>query len=81
MANILILSVSKRKDAAVTVQKILTESGCMIKTRLGLHENGEGKCSDDGLIILHLEASDNDINGLIAKLEQVEGVKAKFVNI
>ncbi|MDR1195188.1 MAG: hypothetical protein LBL00_01790 [Endomicrobium sp.] len=81
MANILILSVAKRKDTAVTVQQILTQAGCMIKTRLGLHENAEGQCCDAGLIILRLEAGDKDINDLIAKLEQVEGVKAKFVNI
>ena len=32
MADILILSVAKRKDKAVKVQEILTGAGCMIKT-------------------------------------------------
>ncbi|MDR2427052.1 MAG: hypothetical protein LBD46_07760 [Endomicrobium sp.] len=81
MANILILSVAKRKDTAVTVQEILTKAGCMIKTRLGLHESGDGKCSDEGLIILQLEADDNDINDLVLRLEQIEGVKSKLINI
>lgn len=81
MANILILSVEKRKDSAVKVQEMLTEAGCMIKTRLGLHEGGGDKCSDAGLIILQLESDINDINDLVAKLENIEGVKAKLVII
>lgn len=80
MANILILSVEKRKEAAIEVQGILTEAGCMIKTRLGLHENG-GSCNDNGLIILQIEADNNDINDLVMKLEKIDGVKTKFVEI
>ena len=53
----------------------------MIKTRLGLHEGDAGKCSDAGLIILQLAADKESINGLASKLEAVEGVKAKLVEI
>jgi riboflavin synthase len=81
MADILILSVEKRKDTAVKVQEILTEAGCMIKTRLGLHESGEKQCSDAGLIILQLESDINDINVLVSKIGGIEGVKAKLVTI
>jgi hypothetical protein len=81
MANILILSVEKRKDTAVKVQETLTEAGCMIKTRLGIHEGGEGDGCDAGLIILHLEPDTDDVNALAAKLENIKGVKAKLVII
>ena len=81
MADILILSVAERKDTAVKVQEILTGAGCMIKTRLGLHEGDAGKCLDAGLIILQLAADKEDINGLASKLETLEGVKAKLVEI
>jgi hypothetical protein len=79
MVNILILSVAKRKDAAIAVQEILTEAGCMIKTRLGLHESCG--CSDSGIIILHIEADSNDINDFVSKLEKIDGVRAKLVVI
>ncbi|MCL1971664.1 MAG: hypothetical protein FWG57_01595 [Endomicrobia bacterium] len=81
MANILILSVEKRKETALKVQKVLTESGCFIKTRLGLHESGEGKCSDTGLIILQLEASSAEIKALISNLKKIKGVKVNSVKI
>jgi hypothetical protein len=52
--NFMIIVVNLRKKEAVTVQKILTEWGCFIKTRLGLHEGVLDQCSEVGSIILEL---------------------------
>ena len=47
------VSISKRIAEAVKVQQVLTEHGCIIKLRVGLHEAGD-VCADDGLVLLHL---------------------------
>ncbi|MBN2259166.1 MAG: hypothetical protein JW702_01325 [Clostridiales bacterium] len=47
------IKVSHRSDEAKQVQEILTKYGCIIKTRLGLHDAGS-ECSDEGLILLEL---------------------------
>ncbi|MDO9566179.1 MAG: hypothetical protein Q7J15_05525 [Candidatus Desulfaltia sp.] len=54
MKNFIIVVVNKRKKEAVTVQKILTDWGCLIKTRLGLHEGVLDDCSEIGSIILEM---------------------------
>ena len=36
--QILLILIGSRKESAVTVQKVLTAWGCMIKTRLGIHD-------------------------------------------
>ena len=49
MKNVLLILVDHRKDAAVNVQKTLTAWGCLIKTRLGLHEGVQKDCSEHRL--------------------------------
>lgn len=72
---IMAILIDKRTDAAPKVQKILTEHGCVIKTRLGMHESSN--CADEGMIILDLTASDSEVEALEAELKSVEGVKVK----
>lgn len=72
---IMAILIDKRTDAAPTVQRILTEHGCIIKTRLGMHESST--CADEGMIILDLTANDSEVDALEAELKSVEGVKVK----
>ncbi|MDR3253449.1 MAG: hypothetical protein LBT07_00600 [Endomicrobium sp.] len=86
MADILILSVQKRRDSALKIQEALTNSGCIIKTRLGIHDSSASFCSDAGLIILELLSEGTNpvgetVKTLIKELKKISGVKAKFVNI
>jgi metal-responsive CopG/Arc/MetJ family transcriptional regulator len=74
------LILNNRVKNAVKLQDVLTESGCIIKTRLGLHEAGDD-CSNEGLIILQLAGSEEEIQALEKKLNSVDGVKAKNVQI
>jgi len=37
---------------AASFQQVLTENGCKIKARLGLHEASADACGTDGMIIL-----------------------------
>jgi len=45
------IRLDNRVDNAVKFQEVLTENGCKIKARLGLHEVSEDACSRDGIII------------------------------
>jgi hypothetical protein len=81
MANILILSVQKRKACAVKIQEALTASGCTIKTRLGIHDSSSEACSGTGIIILEILSEKNTIKNLITQLEDIDGVKSKLVTI
>jgi hypothetical protein len=81
VANILILSVEQRKVCAVKIQEILTNSGCEIKTRLGIHDSSSQTCSHKGLIILEIIAEKEDINNLVLQLQKIDYVKVKSVTI
>ncbi len=72
---IMAILIDKRTDAAPTVQRILTEHGCIIKTRLGMHESST--CADEGMIILDLTADNTEVEALEAELKSVEGVNVK----
>ena len=52
--TVMAIIVDNRKNVAEKVQKLLTGWGCLIKTRLGLHDGVLDNCSDVGLIILEL---------------------------
>jgi len=54
------------------VQKLLTNFGCTIRTRLGLNDADYGK--NGALIILELVGDQNEMNNLVEKLENIEGV-------
>ncbi|MCK9554775.1 hypothetical protein M0R36_03030 [bacterium] len=79
--TLLIVLIDKRKESAVTAQKILTEWGCMIKTRLGIHDGLLDDCSNSGLIILELVGQKQKKDELARKLNLLEGVQAKMVEL
>ncbi len=69
--------VTERLKSAVDVQKILTEFGSLIKTRLGLHELNGKSDSPNGLLILELEGDDKKIKQMAAKLKKIQGIDVK----
>lgn len=79
--TIMAILVDNRTHSAPKVQEILTKYGCNIKVRLGLHEVDERHCSDEGLIILQLCGSENDIENLEKELNSLERVKAKRITL
>ena len=72
--TILGVHVAQRTKHTAKVQKILSDYGCSIRTRLGLHEAGDGFCSPNGLILLEVV---NQAAELAAALAQVPGVSVK----
>lgn len=56
------------------VQKLLTQYGCSIKTRLGLHEVSNDFCSASGLIILELTGPEVNQQNLHLELSKIPGI-------
>lgn len=75
------VKVGQREDSATKVQSVLTSFGCNIKVRLGLHDLPEGVCSPAGLIILQVNAEENEIAGFVKKLNAIEDVTARSLTI
>jgi len=67
MRQIMGIQVGNRESEALKVQELLTKNGCIIKTRLGLHESSEELCSITGLIILEFLADKEDDIAILEK--------------
>ena len=81
MKTILLILVGQRKQAAVQVQKVLTGWGCMIKTRLGIHDGVMENCSEHGLLILELAGERNKMDELARKVSLIKGVSSKLIDL
>jgi hypothetical protein len=79
--TLLLILVGKRKETAVKVQQILTVWGCIIKTRLGIHDGVMDNCSDEGLLILELHGTEEQKKELARKVEVLTGVSSQLVNL
>jgi hypothetical protein len=81
MKTVLLVLIGQRKEAAVQVQKVLTGWGCMIKTRLGIHDGVMENCSDQGLLILELAGERKQMDELARKVSLIKGVSSKLVDL
>ena len=50
------------------IQKVFSEYGCSIRTRLGLHDVAEGVCSPNGVILVEFIGGEKMADEMIAKL-------------
>lgn len=76
MKTILGIKVSNRLEEVDRMQDILTENGCIIKTRLGLHEQEGNSCSKEGIILLELSNDEKDkCEELENSLNEIEGLE------
>lgn len=80
--QVMAVRITERDKAAVEVQKVLTDYGCSICTRLGLHDqSANNACMPSGLLILQLCGEVSNSRELEAKLNAISGVKAKYINL
>ncbi len=70
-----------RVGNALKFQETLTRNGCIIKTRLGLHEVSETACANDGLILLQPCGEKKEIERLVMDLNGLDGVRAKLIDL
>lgn len=78
---IMALTIEPRSEHAPDTQEILTKYGFIIKTRIGMHETNDEDRSQRGLIVLHLSAKKEQIEGLKKELLAIEGVNANYMSI
>ena len=72
------LQIDVRSETAEAVQKLLSEYGCYIKTRLGMHQHADESCTEKGLVLLEMIDNCSDkADELKSKLDAIEGVVAK----
>lgn len=77
MRTIMGIEIGNREESAVKVQELLTAHGCIIKTRLGLHDVSHG-CSSNGLILLEFERNESgEHDRLREELNAIDTVVAK----
>jgi hypothetical protein len=76
---IVAIHVTERMKNASVLQQTLSEYGCYIKTRLGLHEASEDFCSANGIIILELIDNEEKAKELTSKLDAFEGLTTRTV--
>lgn len=79
--TIMAVTIDPRSAHAPQVQTVLTKHGCIIKTRLGLHEVSRDSCSEQGLIILHIHSSLDEIETLKNELLDVDDVNVKYMSL
>ncbi len=68
------IHISDRVHNVPGVQNLLTEYGCSIKTRIGLHAVDEKFCSPNGLLLLEMAGPEKPTFELIERLKAIGGV-------
>ena len=71
------IQVTNRVEKVPDVQEILTNYGCNIRTRLGLHEVSKKSCSPLGLLILDTFGDNAEVLEMEKKLRKIKGLVVK----
>ena len=77
--NIVAVHITDRLQHVPKVQSILTQYGCLIKTRLGLHELSADVCSPNGILLLELVDDEKQVGAFVGELNSIEGVEVKRI--
>lgn len=75
--SIMGIKIGDRVNNSKGVQEVLSNYGCSIKTRLGLHDVSGNDCARSGLIILELVGESSKWDELKAKLEELNGIEVQ----
>lgn len=71
------IHVTNRATQAGKVQELLSQYGCNIKTRIGLHHVDNNVCSPRGLILLEMHGDEGACREMAKKLSALQGVDVK----
>ena len=75
MRAIIGIKIENRLQEALKLQKILTEYGCEIQTRIGLHPIGEYKCNNYGVVLVDVVSKINEIYDALSKHWDIQIMK------
>ncbi len=82
MFTVMAIKIEPRVKKAPEVQEILTKYGCIIHTRIGLHEATKDSCANSGLVLLNLLTDEKEeIKNLHEELDSMKGVTAKILEM
>lgn len=76
MTAIIGVKLEHRQDTSVELQKIATEFGCSIKTRIGLHDVADNICSPSGVILFEVLSKAEEFE---KALKSIEGAIVKTI--
>ena len=79
--KLVIIKNENREESATRMQQLLTDFGCYIKVRLGLHDVPADVCSPSGLIVLEVVAENAQIEELVDQLNSLADITAQMVVI
>ncbi len=71
--------ITNRMKNAPEVQRVFTEFGCNIKTRIGLHDVAENVCGPSGVVLLELYGTPADAEQMQQRLNAIEGVHVQLM--
>jgi hypothetical protein len=77
MADTTILGVMLRKriHSSESLQEILSKHGCIIKTRIGIHNASGNVCSPNGVILLDVIGEASEISALENEIKAIDGAE------
>jgi hypothetical protein len=79
--RVVAVKVSNREGIAQGMQKVLTDHGCLIKVRLGLHDIPVNACSPAGLVLMEVDGEETEIKTMVAELNALPEISAKYLVI
>lgn len=79
--DIAVILIGRRTETATKVQKILTDHGDIIKTRLGINRDLTNDNNATGFIFLELCGDEKRIKNLCDNLNKTEDVKAEYLKM
>jgi len=79
--KVVLIKIDHRSSEATKVQGILTQYGCSIKVRLGLHEVSRDYCANDGLVVLEIDAASTELDEMLKALNAVDYVQARLIEM
>ena len=77
--KILAVHITDRLKDAVEVQKVFTEFGCNIRTRVGLHDVAGDVCAPGGVVILELVGPATITGEIAGRLDAITGVEVQKI--
>jgi hypothetical protein len=69
--------ITNRVKSVPAVQKVFTDFGCSIHTRLGLHDVHDNYCSPSGLILLSMTGPASEVARFEKRLKAIRGVQVR----
>jgi len=74
------IAIKDRIKEAGKTQKVLSDFGCIIRSRLGFHEVSEYTCSRVGFIILQIIDDKHRYEQFIEAMKQIDGIELQEMN-